>query len=152
MLPGSAAIVDLAVHACGARPAPAVAVADDGAWSTTAYPRVTTEYAASVGETSVNARVAVKPVVVLRMLGGLRYEVRVKAARSFAGRLVRVEVSQSNGRSRLLRRVRLGRASRARFRLRPRELRPWLEGLYVAVPKTPCLEPAVSNTINASRP
>jgi WD40-like Beta Propeller Repeat len=91
VLPGSAAIVALDVHACGRRPASTVAVVDGGAWSVTAHPTVTTEYLATVGQSSVKTLVAVKPVAVLRTVGELNYEVQIRAGRSFAGRMLHVE-------------------------------------------------------------
>jgi hypothetical protein len=154
-LPGFGDVVDVAARGCG-RPAPStVAVADGGAWSATMHPTVTTEYTASAGRTQVTTRLGVKPVVVLRRLQGLAFEVRLNGGRSFAGRTVHVELLQHNGKSKLLRRVRLRSATRARFRLSARDLHPWLESLYIAVPRAatgPCLEPAVSNTLPVSRP
>jgi Tol biopolymer transport system component len=152
VLPGSASVVDLDVHACGRRPSAGVAVVDGGAWSTTVYPRVTTEYFASVGQASVKARVVVKPVVVVSEIGRLRYELRIEAGGSFAGRTVHVELRQPTGKSKLLRSIKLVHATRARFHLAARELHPYLESLYVAVPRTPCLAPAVSNDLPVARP
>jgi len=152
VLPGSAAIVDLDIHACGKRPSSSVALVDGGAWFVTEHPEVTTEYFATVGENSVKARISVKPVVMLKPLGKLRYEVQVKAGRSYAGHTLHVELAQHTGKSKLLRRVPLRRHNRARFRLAPRLLHPYLESLYVAVPRTRCLAPAVSNELAVSRP
>ena len=152
VLPGSAAIVDLDVHPCGKRPASTVALVDGGAWFVAEHPEVTTEFFATVGENSVKARVSVKPVAVLRLLGKLLYEVQVKAGSSYAGRTLHVELAQRTGKSKLLRRVTVGKDNRARFRLAPRLLHTYLESLYVAVPRTRCLAPAVSNELAVSRP
>lgn len=154
-LPGFGDVIDIATSACG-RPAPSmVVVAGGGAWSAVLHPKVTTEYTASAGRAQVTTRVEVRPVVVLRQLRGLTFEVQVRGGRSFAGRTVHVELLQHNGKSKLLRRVTLESATRARFRLAARELHPWLESLLVAVPRVatgPCLAPAVSNPLPVSRP
>jgi hypothetical protein len=78
--------------------------------------------------------------------------VQVKAGSSYAGRTLHVELAQHTGKSKLLRRVTVGKDNRARFRLAPRLLHTYLESLYVAVPRTRCLAPAVSNELAVSRP
>jgi Tol biopolymer transport system component len=155
LLPGFGPVVDLGVRPCGRRASSEVAVADGGAWSETVRPAVTTGFAAAVGDTTVSTTVGVRPVVVLRQIGTLTFEVRIRGGRSFAGRTVRVELQQQNGKLRLLRRLELREATRARFGLKRGQLHPWLQSLYVAVPRAatgPCLEPAVSNPLPVSRP
>jgi Tol biopolymer transport system component len=162
-LEGFGAVIEITVRPCGGRLSSRLAVPTGGAWSQTIAPSLTTDYEAASASDDAHTTVGVRPVVRLRQTGRLTFEVRIAAARSFAGRVAHVELAGSNGKATLLRRLVLhssGRSrsamlSAARFRLAPRELHPRLESLVVALPKHatgPCLEPAVSNPLPVSRP
>jgi hypothetical protein len=92
-----------------------------GAWFYLARPAILTSYIANWnGVTSRATRVGVRPRITFRRIGRARFLTRVVAARSFRGRLVRLQRRTSAGRWVMVKRVRLNRRSTARFRTRLR--------------------------------
>ncbi len=92
-----------------------------GAWSYLARPAILTSYIANWnGVTSRATQVGVRPRVAFRRIGRARFITRVVAARSFRGRLVRLQRRTSAGRWVMVKRVRLNGRSAARFRTRLR--------------------------------
>jgi hypothetical protein len=92
-----------------------------GAWYYLARPSIQTSYVADWnGLTSGAAVVAVRPRVRFRRIGRARFTTRVLAARSFRGRMVKLQRRTRAGRWVTVKRVRLKRRSAATFRVRLR--------------------------------
>jgi hypothetical protein len=92
-----------------------------GAWSWVARPRIGTSYLAGWnGVMSRPVRIAVRPVITLRRVGPARFHTRVRAARSFARRFVKLQRLTVNRGWVTVKRVRLGRRSGAIFRVQLR--------------------------------
>jgi hypothetical protein len=92
-----------------------------GAWRFLARPVIRTAYLASWnGVTSRTVVIGVRPRVAFRRVGVARFRTRVLAARSFAGRRVRLQRRTAAGRWVTVKRIRLNRRSAARFRVRLR--------------------------------
>lgn len=86
-----------------------------------ARPAIRTSYTANwSGATSRATVVAVRPAVSFRRIGRARFRTRVVAARSFAGRVVKLQRRAWAGRWVTVKRVRLNRRSAATFRVRLR--------------------------------
>jgi hypothetical protein len=162
-LPGSSPTVLVSSRPCDRGASSRIAPVAGGTWLETVAPKVTTEYTVEAATDRLRATVGVRPVVTLRQTGRLAFQVMVKAARSFVGRSVLVELtSGKTGKAVVRRRLRLGSAGRSgtdvvtkgRFRLGASDVRPWTESVSVALPKGstgPCLEPAVSDPIAVSQ-
>ena len=92
---------------------------DEGTYEFTYSPNIRTEFSASWNEaTSLRApTIGVRPLVIFRALSLKRnlFLVRVKAARSYARKFVRVQHRSSSGRWVTTRIVRVNRNSQARF-------------------------------------
>jgi uncharacterized protein YegP (UPF0339 family) len=102
-----------------------------GVWRWPARPRIRTSYTASWnGVTSRAMRIGVRPAVSFRRVGRARFTTRVRAARSFAGRVAKLQRRTSTGSWRTVKRVRLNRRSAAVFRAR---LRPGTSRLRVVI-------------------
>jgi dipeptidyl aminopeptidase/acylaminoacyl peptidase len=165
LLPGSAPFLRGSERPCRGRTQTMFTPATDGYWSRPIAPNVTTRYTAASDVDQVHATVLVRPRVTVRQTGQkLGFEVTVEAARSFAGRSVRVNLTNSaTGKAVSLRRVVLRSVKRtgstvttsARFRLSPRMLQPWQQSLWAVLPKQvtgPCLASGISDAIAAARP
>jgi hypothetical protein len=88
-----------------------------GMWSYATRPTIRTSYEASWQSAPSSAvTVGVRPLVTFRVLKGARFSTRVIAARSFAGRLVKLDRRSSFGQWVTVKRVRLNRHSTAVFR------------------------------------
>jgi hypothetical protein len=88
-----------------------------GTWLYLAKPAIQTSYQASwSGSTSSAATVGVRPALSLRMLGGGGFSTHAGAARSFAGRMVKLQRRSSSGRWTTLIQQRLNSKSSATFR------------------------------------
>ncbi|HEX2434707.1 MAG TPA: fibronectin type III domain-containing protein [Gaiellaceae bacterium] len=93
---------------------------DGGVWRYVARPAIRTSYVASWnGVTSREMVIAVRPLVVFRRVGRARFTTRVIAARSFAGRKVKLQRLTSRGWI-TVKRVRLTRRSARTFRVQLR--------------------------------
>ena len=104
-------------------PAAVVTVGTDsaGVWRFLARPSIRTAYLASWnGVTSRQVVIGVRPRIIFRRVGGTRFRTRVIAARSFAGRRVRLQRRTTAGRWVTVKRVRLHRRSAATFRVQLR--------------------------------
>jgi hypothetical protein len=102
-----------------------------GLWRYLARPRIRTSYAASWnGATSRATVIGVRPAVSFRRIGKARFVTRVVAARSFAGRVVKLQRRSSAGRWVTVKRLRLKRRSAATFRAR---LRPGVSRLRIVM-------------------
>ena len=94
-----------------------VLTAADGSWRWLAKPRIRTSYAAQwAGALSAASVVGVRPAVSLRRTASGLFSTRVVAARSFAGRGVRLQRRSATGRWITIRRVRLNGRSAALIR------------------------------------
>jgi hypothetical protein len=94
-----------------------VVAGDGGVWRYLARPRIRTSYVAGWnGATSRATVIGVRPRVLFRQIGRVRFITRVVAARSFRGRLVKLQRRTSAGRWVTVKRVRLKRRSAAIFR------------------------------------
>lgn len=94
-----------------------VVTGDGGLWRYLARPSIRTSYSASwAGATSRATVIGVRPAVSFRRIGRARFHTRVGAARSFRGRLVKLQRRTQAGRWVTVRRVRLNRRSAATFR------------------------------------
>jgi hypothetical protein len=92
-----------------------------GAWSYLARPAIQTSYLADWnGLTSPTTLVGVRPRVRFRQIGRARFATRVVGARSFRGRVVKLQRRRSAGRWATVKRIRLKRRSAATFRTRLR--------------------------------
>jgi hypothetical protein len=92
-----------------------------GTWSYLARPTILTSYLATWnGVTSRGILIGVRPRVVFRRVGRARFRTRVIGARSFAGRLVKLQRRTSAGRWITVKRVRLKRRSGRIFRVQLR--------------------------------
>jgi hypothetical protein len=93
-----------------------------GVWRYLARPAIQTSFSASWnGLTSSSMVVGVRPAVRFRRVGRARFSTRVVAARSFAGRRVKLQRRTRAGRWVTVKRVRLNRRSAAVFRVRLRK-------------------------------
>jgi hypothetical protein len=93
-----------------------------GGWRFLARPAIQTSFSASWnGLTSSSTVVGVRPAVRFRRVGRARFWTRVVAARSFAGRRVKLQRRTVDGRWVTVKRVRLNRHSAAVFRVRLRK-------------------------------
>jgi Fibronectin type III domain len=98
-----------------------VLTGDRGIWRYLARPTIRTGYTASWnGATSRELVIAVRPAVSFRRVGSARFVTRVVAARSFAGRIVKLQRRTQAGRWVTIKRLRLNRRSAATFRVRLR--------------------------------
>ncbi len=98
----------------------------NGSWSFLAAPGIGTVYEASWrGGVSAPVSIGVHPLLTVRQTAAKTLVVKVAARRSFAGRLVQVQ-RRSNGRWSTIKRVRLGRRSRAEIHLSLRKGRSTL--------------------------
>jgi hypothetical protein len=94
-----------------------VLTGDRGTWSYATKPTIGTAYQASwKNEPSPAVAVGVRPLVAFRALTKARFSTRVVAARSFAGRTVRLQRRSSLGQWVTLKRLRLNGSSAAIFR------------------------------------
>jgi hypothetical protein len=92
-----------------------------GAWQYLARPSILTSYSATWGGlTSGAIEIGVRPRVRFRRIGRARLTTRVLAARSFRGRMVKLQRRTSAGRWVTVKRIRLNRRSAATFRVRLR--------------------------------
>jgi Fibronectin type III domain len=99
-----------------------VLTGDRGIWRYLARPTIRTGYTASWnGATSRELVVAVRPAVSFRRVGSARFVTRVVAAKSFAGRIVKLQRRTQAGRWVTIKRLRLNRRSAATFRVRLRK-------------------------------
>jgi hypothetical protein len=99
----------------------AVITGAGGMWRYLARPRIRTSYLASWnGVTSRAATISVRPAVRFRRVGLRRFNTRVFAARSFRGRIVRLQRLTRNRGWVTVKRVRLNRRSAATFRVQLR--------------------------------
>jgi hypothetical protein len=97
-----------------------VVTGDGGVWRYLARPTIRTSYMANwSGVTSRATVIGVRPRVRFRRIGGARFFTRVVAARSFRGRVVKLQ-RRTAGRWVTVKRVRLKRRSAATFRTRLR--------------------------------
>jgi len=84
-----------------------------GAWTYTAHPKIRTVFDSMWGKNaSAQIIVGVRPLVSIRALAGNRFSTKVLAARSFAGKFVKLQ-RRSGGQWLTLKRVRLGSTSAA---------------------------------------
>jgi hypothetical protein len=92
-----------------------------GGWLYLARPPIQTSYVADwSGLTSGAAVVGVRPRIRFRRIGRARFTTRVVAARSYRGRMVKLQRRTRAGRWVTVKRVRLNRRSAATFRVRLR--------------------------------
>jgi hypothetical protein len=98
-----------------------VLTGEGGLWRYLTRPTIRTGYTASWnGATSREMVIAVRPAVSFRRVGRARFATRVAAARSFAGRVVKLQRRTRVGSWVTVKRVRLNRRSAATFRVRLR--------------------------------
>jgi hypothetical protein len=98
-----------------------VVTAGGGTWQYLARPSILTSYSVTWGGlTSRAITVGVRPRVRFRRVGRARFSTRVLAARSFRGRLVKLQRRTSAGGWVTVKRIRLNRRSAATFRVRLR--------------------------------
>jgi hypothetical protein len=92
-----------------------------GTWQYLARPSILTSYSATWGGLTSRAIViGVRPRIRFRRIGRARFATRVLAARSFRGRIVKLQRRTSAGRWVTVKRIRLNRRSAATFRVRLR--------------------------------
>ena len=98
-----------------------VLTGEGGIWRYLARPTIRTDYTAGWnGATSRAITIAVRPAVSFRRVGRARFATRVVAARSFAGRIVKLQRRTAAGRWVTVKRLRLNRRSAATVRVRLR--------------------------------
>src|SRR5215211_4631448 len=98
-----------------------VLTGEGGIWRYLARPTIRTDYTAGWnGATSRAITIAVRPAVSFRRVGRARFATRVVAARSFAGRIVKLKRRTAAGRWVTVKRLRLNRRSAATVRVRLR--------------------------------
>ncbi len=116
--------VTVFAHRFGAGSPTAVATVitgNGGLWRYLARPTIRTSYVAHWNDATSRAIViGVRPRVAFRRVARNRFRTRVLAARSFRGRLVKLQRRTSAGRWVTVKRVRLNRRSAKTFRFRPR--------------------------------
>ena len=124
-----------------------VASGPGGVWRHAVRPRIRTSYTAGWNGLSSAPRViGVRPAVSLRRVGAARFVTRVRAARSFARRVVQLQ-RLTRGRWVTVKRVRLGRRSGAVFQARLRSGRSRLRVVIADRQTGPGYLAGVSRTI-----
>jgi hypothetical protein len=119
-----------------------------GSWAYLARPTILTSYMAAWGSlTSRETVVGVRPRVRFRRIGRARFSTRVLAARSYRGRLVKLQRRTSAGRWVTVKRVRLKRGSTATFRVRLRRGRSRLRVVMSVNQAGPGYLAGISRTI-----
>ena len=125
-----------------------VVTLDGGVWRYLARPTIRTSYMAGWnGATSRATVIGVRPKVRFRRIGRARFVTRVVAARSFRGRLVKLQRRTSAGRWVTVKRVRLKRRSAATFRVRLRRGRSRLRVVMSVNQAGPGYLAGISRTI-----
>jgi hypothetical protein len=125
-----------------------VATIAGGSWAYLARPSILTSYMAAWGGlTSRPTVIGVRPRVRFRRIGRARFSVRVLAALSYRGRLVKLQRRTSAGRWVRVKRVRLKRGSTATFRVRLRRGRSTLRVVMSVNQAGPGYLAGISRTI-----
>src|SRR6266540_5938002 len=148
LLPGFGEFVREFVQPCGRRASTRYTESRNGTWSRLIAPIVTTHYSVASDVERMAVTVSVSPRLELRRSGRL-FELRVTAARSFAGRRARIEeVRQDNSitsRSVLLRKA-TPRISTARFQL-AKDASGSFQAIHAVLPASQCYASGVSNEL-----